>query len=208
MNPRLKTSKKWTSFPKEYLTQVEDVFHDGFKAQLKNAKLVVEGRIYPEEILLRVGVLEKGRLAQANFEVSMNYNHKQKDAVDRIHDCIDAAASMMADYFENEGEVEFPRHWKEYEFNNGKLYLQFTTENSDLESQADAILGLDKGALVEEEQETEDALSRSDETLESETDEDDGLADDGVEEDDEDDDAPTSPTMFGGKKKKRKEDLH
>jgi hypothetical protein len=127
MNPRLKTSKKWTAFPKEYLTQVEDVFHEGFKAQLKNAKLVVDGRIYPEEILLRVGVLEKGRLAQANFEVSMNYNHKQKDAVDRIHDCIDAAASMMADYFENDGEVEFPRTWHEYDFNNHKLYLQFTT---------------------------------------------------------------------------------
>lgn len=187
MNPRLKTSKKWTAFPKEYLAQIEEVFSQGFKAQLTGSKLVVEGRIYTEEVLLRVGVLEKGRLKQANFEVSMNYNAKKQDAVDRIHNCIDAAASMMNDYFEaqrNDEEIDFPMAWQEFEFEKNPLFLKFSTVNSSLEAQADALLGETAEDMVREmaEQEAEDALDIADEKVES-------------------DEAP-SPTMFKSKKKK------
>ncbi len=66
--------------------------------------------------MLRVGYLEKGRLAQANFEVSMNYAREQQDAIKRIHNCVDAAASMMMEYFKNDGEVDFPYTWKEFPF--------------------------------------------------------------------------------------------
>lgn len=191
MNPRLKTSKKWTAFPKEYQTQIEEVFSDTFKKQLANSQLSVEGRIYTEEILLRVGIREKGRLAQANFEVSMNYSPKLKDAVDRIHDCIDAAASMMNDYFGTEGESEFPRSWQEFEFNNKPLYLQFTTVNSDLEAQADALLGKSFEEMVQEDKETEDALDLANEKIEASEEE-----------------KAAGPSMFGGGKKKKKDDLH
>src|SRR6185312_3994816 len=166
MNPRLKTSKKWTGLPKEYVSQIQEVFQDSFAAQLKNAKLVIEGRIYPEEVLLRVGILEKGRLAQANFEVSVSYGTGKQDAVERIHDSIDAAASMMAEYFEKDGEVDFPYVWKEYEFNGRKLHLQFNTENSDLEAQANALLGADADELIQEDLEEDDALGRADEIIE------------------------------------------
>ena len=195
MNPRLKTSKKSTAFPKEYSSQIETVFQETFAGHLKNSKLIVEGRIYTEEILLRVGVLEKGRLSQANFEVSMNYSPQKKDAVERIHDCIDAAASMMADYFEAGGEVEFPRTWQAVDFNKQTLYLQFTTVNTDLEAQADALLGQTFEEMVQEDAENEDALSRADETVEAS---------------DEESDEAGGPTMFGGGKKgsKKKSDLH
>ncbi len=184
MNPRLKTSKKWTAFPGEYLTQIQSVFAETFAKNLTNAKLVVEGRIYPEEILLRVGVLEQGRLSQANFEVSMNYSTQKKDAVERIHDCIDAAASMMNDYFESNGEVEFPRTWQEFEFNKNPLFLQFSTVNTDLEAQADALLGKSFEQMVEEDKASEDAEDHASEKAE--------------------------PTMFGGAKKKakKKSDMH
>jgi hypothetical protein len=188
MNPRLKTSKKWTEFPKEYLTQIQDVFQETFKKHLEHAKLIVEGRIYTEEILLRVGVLEKGRLAQINFEVSMNYSTKTKDAVDRIHDAIDAVASLMNDYFASNGEIEFPLTWQEFEFNKRSLYIQFTTVNSTLEAEADALLGKSFEEMVQEDKETEDALSRAEEKL----------------------DTKAEPTMFGGgaKKKATKKSLH
>jgi hypothetical protein len=183
MNPRLKTSKKWTAFPGEYVAQIQSVFSESFAKYLREAKLVVEGRIYPEEILLRVGVLEKDRLSQANFEVSMNYSPKTKDAVERIHDCIDAAASMMNDYFESNGEAEFPRTWQEFDFNKKAIFLQFTTVNSDLESQANALLGQSFEDMVLEEKETEDAIDHATEKAE--------------------------PTMFGGKKTtKKKTDMH
>lgn len=189
MNPRLKTSKKWTAFPKEYLAQIEEVFSQGFKSQLAGSKLVIEGRIYSEEVLLRVGVLQKGRLKQANFEVSMNYSAKKQDAVDRIHNCIDAAASMMNDYFEaekNDEEVDFPLTWQEFEFEKNPLFLQFTTVNSDLEAEANALLGAEAEDMVVEEK-TEDALDVADEKVES--------------------NEPPSPTMFKSKKTK-KDPLH
>jgi len=194
MNPRMKNSKKWTAFPKDYVSQIEDVFKQNFKKHLAASKLIIEGRIYTEEILLRVGVQEKGRLTQANFEVSMNYSTKEKDAVERIHDCIDAAASMMAEYYDSNGEAEFPRTWFEYEFNKRKLFLQFSTENSDLEAQADELLGKSFEEMVQEDKETEDALARAQEKIEAKVDESES-------------NEPAAPTMFGGKKKK-KSSLH
>lgn len=173
MNPRLKTSKKWTAFPKEYLTQIKEVFIQGFQSQMTPFNLLVEGRIYKEEILLRVGLHEKGRLFQANFEVSMAYSIPNQDAVDRIHDSIDAAASMMQDYFEfqkNKQEPDFPLTWKEYEFNDQPLFLQFSTVNSALESQANALLGDKEDKLLIEEADSEDALDVADEKLKTEED--------------------------------------
>ena len=206
MNPRLKSSKKWTAFPKEYSDQIQSVFKENFAQYLENANLIIEGRIYPEEILLRVGVLEKGRLAQLNFEISMNYSREQQDTVERIHNCIDAAASMMVEYFEEEGKVDFPYVWKEIPFQGKKLFMQFNSENSSLESEANKLLGVAEGEeLVNDEEaeaQDEDALSRAEtsEELSPPRDE-----DELVEEDDEDEDP--SPRMFSGKKKK-KDDLH
>lgn len=202
MNPRLKSSKKWTGFPKEYSEQIQAVFKENFAQYLDEGDLIIEGRIYQEEILLRVGYLEKGRLAQANFEVSMNYSQDQQDAVKRIHNCVDAAASMMMEYLENDGEVDFPYTWKEFPFQGGKIYLQFTTENTSLEEQANKLLGLDEESLVHDEDETdEDALSRAEqsEELSPPRDED---------EDEESDEEDRGPRMFSGKSKKKKDDLH
>lgn len=162
MIPRLKSSKKWTSFPKEYSKQIQTVFNENFAQYLSNAEIIIEGRIYPEEILLRVGYLEKGRLAQANFEVSMGYTSEDQDTLERIHNCVDAAAGMMMDYLENEGEVDFPYTWKEFPFKGKKLFVQYSTENSDLEAQANKLLGLEESSLYHEvEEDDEDALSRA-----------------------------------------------
>lgn len=207
MNPRLKSSKKWTSFPKEYSDQIQAVFKENFAQYLDQGDLIIEGRIYPEEIMLRVGYLEKGRLAQANFEVSMNYSQDEQDAVKRIHNCVDAAASMMMEYLENDGEVDFPYTWKEFPFQGKKIYLQFTTENTSLEAEADKLLGLSEASLVHEEGESdEDALSRAEqsEELSPPRDEDDFSSDD--EDENELDDS--GPRMFGGAPKKKKDDLH
>lgn len=162
MNPRLKSSKSWTKFPKEYSDQILAVFNENFAEFLKDATLIIDGRIYSEEIVLRVGYLEKGRLLQANFEASMNYSQTEQDALQRIHNCVDAAASMMMEYLENKGEVDFPYKWKEYNFQGNKLYLQFSTENSSLEEEANRLLGLTEEDLFNEDiSDDEDALTRA-----------------------------------------------
>lgn len=205
MIPRLKSSKKWTSFPKEYADQILSVFKENFAQYLDNAELLIEGRIYAEEIMLRVGYLEEGRLAQANFEISMNYSQEQQDAVTRIHNCVDAAGSMMMEYLENEGEVDFPYSWKEVPFQGKKIYLKFSTENTNLEAEANRLLGLAEDELLHEDvsEEDEDALTRAElsEELSPPRDEDD--EDSEVEETNEDlDDEDKSPKMFSGKSKK------
>jgi len=211
MQPRLKTSKKWTAFPKEYTDQIQSVFNENFSDMMGANKLVIEGRIYTTEVMLRVGLAQPGRLSQANFEVSMDYDPVKKDAVDRIHNCIDAAASMVMDYFETDGESDFPRTWQEFPFQGKKLFLQFTTENTDLEAQANALLGEVEDALVLEADENEDALDRSevDETLSQDPDEEDFPEEEEEEEDEDEDDDSSGPRMFsGGDKKKKKGDMH
>ncbi|MFS4460002.1 hypothetical protein [Bdellovibrio sp. HCB2-146] len=210
MNPRLKSSKKWTAFPKEYSEQIQTVFTENFAEHFDDAELIVEGRIYQQEILLRVGFHQKGRLAQANFEVSMDYSQDKQDAVARIHNCIDAAASMMMEYFENDGDVDFPYTWKEFPFQGQKLYLQYSTENSNLEAEANRLLGLEEGAMILEDAEDEDALSRAEQDEElspPRDDEDEDFGDDYEEDDEDDEDEDKGPRMFSGKGKK-KGDLH
>lgn len=225
MNPRLKTSKKWTALPTEYLTQVEEAFRESFPSQLKEtagagkAKVIVEGRIYSEEILLRVGILEKGRLKQANFEVSMSFSAKKKDAIERLHDSIDAAASMMSEYFnlKEDEEPDFPLLWKEYEFNGLPLFLQFSTVNSSLESQADALLGTSTSSLVVEDgkQPSEDAMEAA-EVLSTPLEPAQGLGEGSEESSEEDLAEPffeplAGPSLLGGTKKKpvkKKKSLH
>ncbi len=204
MNPRLKSSKKWTNFPKEYSDQIEAVFKENFAQFLDDAELIIEGRIYSDEIMLRVGYHEKGRLAQANFEVSMNYSQDQQDAVTRIHNCVDAAASMMMEYFDNEGIVDFPYTWTEFPFQGKKIFLKYTTENSSLEAEANKLLGITDDAMMMEDEETEDALEVAEikeELSPPRSDEDEPLELPEDAEDDKNEDA--GPRMFGGKSKKK-----
>lgn len=163
MEPRLKSSKKWTNIPAEMLTQICEVFTENFMAAAQRGQFFAEGRIYPEELLLSVGYLEKGRLARANFEVSIEFNAKKENALKLIHAAVDCAASMMEQYDQREDDedVELPRQWTEYELEGKKVYLQYTTNNPELEAQADRLLGLsDNDDLVKGEVDEEELKAR------------------------------------------------
>lgn len=202
MNPRLKSSVKWTAFPKEYIEQIRGVFHDNFAQMMGQGTLIVEGRLYPEEILLRVGYREEGRLMQANFEVSMEYSNEKGDAVERIHNCIDAAASMMMEYFDNGGEVDFPRQWKAFPFQSQTLFLQFSSVNTELEAEADRLLGETSDEMVQE-AEGEDALDHAQVDPEISPDRDEDPSEEATDaEESEDSDDDGQPRMFGSKSKR------
>lgn len=162
MNPRLKTSKKWTAFPAEFIAEIKNALTDNFGTHLNKKELVIEGRIYAAEILLRLGFREEKELRQNNFEVSIDYT--QDKAMERIHDAIDVAASMMGDYFENESDdSEYPRDWKEFDFESLKVWCQFSTVNTKLESEADRLLGSEEDpALVNPVDDDEDSTEPRD----------------------------------------------
>ncbi len=132
--------------PKELLDQIKTVFQENFGAQTKGGKLFSEGRVYPEELLFSIGYLPAKQLRQHNFEVSLQYKPNKDNVMKLIHIAVDAAASMFVQLFEEEEAVEqFPKIWTEVEFEGRKLYIQYTTENNELDEEADKLLGLSRG---------------------------------------------------------------
>ena len=143
MQPRLKTSTKWTQIPEELATQILEVVNETFKNPAKVGRFKIEGRIYKSEMLLRIGYLENGRLAQANAEVSIEYNFKKETAQSILGMAVDVAGSLMDSYFQNPDD-DFPREWKPFVIEQKEVFLKFTTVNSDLEDEADKLLGIEK----------------------------------------------------------------
>jgi len=157
MEPRLKTSKKWTSFPAELTEQIREVVEVFFADyEVGNGKFVVEGEIYPEEVLLRVGINRPGQLRQDNFEASLQYDSQKDKALDLVHVMTDFLGEAWINFLEDEPEQEeLPRQWQKNHFENREIYLKYTTNNSDLEAQANALLDADSGNLVKGEDDYE-----------------------------------------------------
>lgn len=151
MEPRLKSSTQWTAFPVELIQQITEVAEDHFSDYEKeDRKFIAEGRIYPTEILLRLGLTApKGLLRQDNFEASLQYDPEKEKALDQIHLIVDFLAETWATFFEDAPENEdLPRLWNEQIFEKKPIYLRYSTENTDLEKQANALLQLDDKQLV------------------------------------------------------------
>lgn len=196
MKARKKESKKWSQLPPELSKQIKEVFEENFKAQLVGKTLSVEGRIYPTEILMRLGINSKGELRFQNFEVSVDHSPEKQNTLPQIHLAVDVIASILFDYFENNEEHDIPYVWQEFPFEKEKIWLQSNTENTSLEAEADKLLGLEP----------------NDDTLLKETEEDMeayGLLDDEAVD-------TSKPKIFrvptnnenDTKKKKKKEDMH
>src|SRR4051812_22287578 len=144
MEPRRKTNKKVrsTSLPPEYLKNVKDVFVKAFQKRLGKREIFVEGRLFPEELILCVGYLPDPKgLRQTNFEASID--HASKDVFAKLGITIDAIAGMMDQYLESGETMELPLEWKQYDFDKTKVYLRTSGRNTNLESEANKILGVD-----------------------------------------------------------------
>lgn len=196
MNPRYKISQKWTAFPPEFSEQIRSVFVQNFEKQLgKTMSLSVDGRIYQKEITLRIGLHSKGELKHFNFEASVdlppNPANDENKIFETISVAVDALASLVAEYFENDQDIELPYTWTESTFEGKKVWVQHSTENPDLEAEADKLLGLadDDGVLKNaEDEKSEDVLDATEEEF-------DEFAEN----------LSSEPQMF---KKKKKDDLH
>ncbi len=196
MNPRYKISQKWTAFPPEFSEQIRSVFVQNFEKQLgKTMSLSVDGRIYQKEITLRIGLHSKGELKHFNFEASVdlppNPANDENKIFETISVAVDALASLVAEYFENDQDIELPYTWTESTFEGKKVWVQHSTENPDLEAEANKLLGLadDDGVLKNaDDEKSEDVLDATEEEF-------DEFAEN----------LSSEPQMF---KKKKKDDLH
>ncbi len=175
-----------TNLPKEFLDNVRQVFTKGFKKQLKERPLYVEGRIYPDEILLSIGYKDSAKsLKQTNFEASMD-NVNNKDIIKKLEACVDAISSMMMQWFEANEDLDLPRQWTAFQLDGQTVHLQYSGRNTELEAEANKLLGqkTDDELLIDEAEE---------EMIEN------GPAE---EEDDEEPPAPKAPKKAPSKPKK------
>src|SRR6218665_889321 len=124
MDGRKPSSIKWTDFPPEYTQQITTVFQEAFGQELGQSHLVVEGKIYPEEICMRVGFREATSLRQANFEVSVDFTPDKQNAIETIYSCIDGISALMTSYFEGTPAESMPIDWKPFSFDRKEMYFQ------------------------------------------------------------------------------------
>ena len=139
MKPRLTTSRKWTSLPKEYLQQIKEVFTEKFQESLQGGEIITEGRIYPKELLLRIGYIEPCSLKQINFEISIEYDKNKQNMIQLIYTAIDCIGSMMNEHFSSK-ETDFLLSWQPFDFEGQKIFLQHSTINTKLETRANELL--------------------------------------------------------------------
>lgn len=170
MKPRLVSSKKWTALPPELCAQMEFAVRDSYGPFISDYEVEVEGRIYPEELLLRVSFPKpgsrdqdlrgwQGSLRQPNFLASVLYTADKEKALDKIFSALDVLGTMIEDYFratdpEEQGR-DYPREWQGV--TGGKftktapstatgpvtneLSVMFSTVNQRLEDEANRLLG-------------------------------------------------------------------
>lgn len=149
MEPRLKTSIKWSPFPEELIGQIEEVFKQSFEDYDLNGQFIAEGAIYPEELLLRVGLTKNNQLRQRNLEASIQYNPEEEKPLEKIHVLVDFLGQVWESYLEDEPEdSEMSLTWVEERFKKDSVFLKFSTVNSNLEKQADQLLEMFEKKLV------------------------------------------------------------
>lgn len=151
MEPRLKTSTKWSPFPMELSTQIKDVLMEGFSDFDLNGTFVVDGLICPGEIVLRIGLNKNNMLRQDNFEASLEYSGEEDKAIEIIHIMVDFLGHIWETFLEDEPELEdMPLGWVEHRFQKSQIFLRYTSVNTALEKQADEILNAFEKKLVHE----------------------------------------------------------
>lgn len=155
ISPRKKTSKKRTEIPTELIEQIEDLLLANFRPQLKRRVPVVSGYIYPEEIVIGVGLQVPKQLKQPRFDISVDYNPSKDNATKMIHLCVDVLAGLFEKLVLEEDDQEFPLLWEGLEFEKKKVFVQYGTANIDLETKANELLGETAETLVQFEDEDE-----------------------------------------------------
>lgn len=167
MTPRNPTSKNWTALPQEFCQKAASVLTQNFTAEGEHGEFFVDGRIYPSEIIMRAGFIEKDRLKQTNFEVSMEHAPSEP-AMEKLFLGVDVLGSVFETHFEYLREeeiddVEYPVNWEEFDFDDTKVFLRFSTVNTRLEAEANKLLGLDANQelFVEDRDVTADALEHA-----------------------------------------------
>lgn len=165
MKPRKEQSiaKQFQPLPKDFCDLAEGTFKDAFKDKMQDFGLQINGRLYPEEIVVRLSLAKKSDLKQHNFSVSVDHTQEMSNALDQMHLGIDILASFLEDYLEANAageELDVPLDWHNYEVEGQQIYLIYDSDNDSLETKANELLGItEETELVDEDELGQDFFS-------------------------------------------------
>lgn len=145
-------TKKYSVFPADFSMLIKECISDLAEANLwKDKELAISGRIYPEELILKFSLKEPGLIRCENFSASLDFDGEAKNLVEKAQIAMEAISSMMEQYYSSTEEMDLPEDWHSYEFDKEEVFLMYSTENDDLEAQANALLGDEFNETKEEE---------------------------------------------------------
>ncbi|MCO5141749.1 MAG: hypothetical protein M9962_01510 [Oligoflexia bacterium] len=165
--PRKKVSKKGNDLPKEFLRNIEKLFVDQFKQQLKQSEVIGGGQIYPEEIQFCLSICNLKSLAGASIYVSSDIEKEHienpETVTDILKSMVDVVASWMSQTFEKGSGLDAllkeiqaqGSSWQSFSWEKKTMYIRFDKTNMALEKAADDFLvkqGFDLDELDEEDE--------------------------------------------------------
>jgi hypothetical protein len=168
MDPRLKSSKKWSPFPGELCQQMVEVLTERYASEydLEASEFVVEGYIYKEEIIGRFGLRVQGQLKQHNFELSWDYDSAKEKPFELIQNAMDVVEHLWTELLEDDLEdIDLAKTWQSLPHQKKTYHYRYSTVNTDLERAADRLLDEYEKKLVYESPEHDPYAELEDETL-------------------------------------------
>lgn len=171
MEPRLKSSIQWSPFPEELCLHASEALSERFVEEydLGKAVFIVEGRIYSHEVIGLFGLRIKSQLKQHNFEISFEYDSSKDKVLDLIHGAVDLAEYLWTEFLEEDlDDTELSNQWQSLTFEKRNYFFRYSTNNTDLEQEADKLLAEYEKKLVytsPEHPDLEDLESSPDELL-------------------------------------------
>src|SRR5690606_8882432 len=100
MRPRneLSFTKQYQPLPKDFCDLAEVTFKETFGESMGPKSLKITGRIYPQEIIVRLSIGGSSDLKKHNFSVSVNHDMESSTAFDQMHLGLDILASFLDDF--------------------------------------------------------------------------------------------------------------
>ena len=102
LEPRRPTSslKRSVELPGDARDTIAHTFRDAFQEKASGYEILVDGRVFSEEVLLSVSLKKSGEITQKNFVASLDYDTQNDQAMKIIHTAVDAIASMIEQFLE------------------------------------------------------------------------------------------------------------
>lgn len=147
---------KSAPLPEDYLQMVSQVFESNFSDALKTlsekfgeASVVSRGGIYPDEIVLSISIVHKGRLAATTVHSSSDFDPKASapKAEDVLSICVDALANFIGQFLMSKNEALIIQFAGESLSELEKVPFQWTSFKNK-EKKRDVFLKMDKSNPV------------------------------------------------------------